>query len=119
MMIWLMYSAGVLACLLSKMGVYVKRHAGASGVWGATKEWFDVTVVEDKVSWVVTIVVCYLLGLSYIENITFGFFEITGFLPSLPKHSAVAALVGFLAEALAPGLACKLLKIKDSWLEVE
>jgi len=117
--IWAWYSTGVLICILSKWAAYTKHHKAEAGAWAAAKKWFDLTFVEDKVSWATTLVVCYLLGLSYIDNITFGIFDVTGMLPSIPKHHAVACAVGFVAETLAPGLACKLLKLKDSWIERE
>jgi len=101
---WLFYLLAALLTLAWKWASWC--HTGKKtlqkGIWISTKEWFDITLFEDKLSWITTIGVVWIFGVIYIDRVTWAWF---GWIQEIPIHEAVAFFFGSLMEFVAPAAA--------------
>lgn len=97
--LWIAYLAAALGLLAYKYVRYL-YHARRNGKTGreATLEWLFEPSVDNVVSWLTTIAVVWVVGAVYIDSVV-------DYLSWVPRHPALAFLLGILAEKFAPDLA--------------
>ncbi len=104
---WVWYLVGAFLTLVWKWARWVRTGMTmGNGVRQSTREWLDVSLLQDRISWATTVGIVWTVGSVAIDK------AVTGVgvpwidrLLALPMFDPAAFLLGTLMEFLAPALA--------------
>ncbi len=101
----LWYVAGFLLALFWKYfcWVYIGMFRLKKGFAVSSREWFEMTTIDAKVSWIATVALVWTIGTVYVKQIGIAWL-FGGVLAGVPVCDPIAFLLGVTAEYTAPAL---------------